>query len=104
MEAAVAELLADVEGTVGVISASARRSEVAQWLGSPPFQESATRLQVVDGMQAKGMEYDAVVVVAPEEMAAESAAGCAGALRGADPGDPSPDHIGRRGFLADRCH
>ncbi|WP_344079160.1 HelD family protein [Luedemannella helvata] len=67
--AAVDELLAAVDGTVGVISTAARRREVEGWLRPDP------RLQVVDGMQAKGMEYDAVLVVAPEELAAESAAG-----------------------------
>ncbi|GAA1797916.1 AAA family ATPase [Luedemannella flava] len=67
--AAVDELLAAVDGTVGVISTAARRPEVAGWL------RPDGRLQVVDGMQAKGMEYDAVLVVAPEELAAESAAG-----------------------------
>ncbi len=66
---AVGELLDAVDGTVGVISTAARRREVEGWLPSAP------RLQVVDGMQAKGMEYDAVLVVAPEELAAESAAG-----------------------------
>ena len=64
----VADLLEEVEGTVGVICASDRRPEVAGWF-------SHARVQVVDGMQAKGMEYDAVVIVAPEELAAESVAG-----------------------------
>jgi DNA helicase IV len=35
----------------------------------------ADRVQVVDAMHAKGMEYDGVVVVAPEEIAEESVAG-----------------------------
>jgi DNA helicase IV len=64
----VADLLDNVEGTIGVICAAHRRAEVAGWF-------SDGRVQVVDGMQAKGMEYDAVVIVAPEELAAESTAG-----------------------------
>ncbi len=33
------------------------------------------RVQVVDGLRSKGMEYDGVVVVAPDEIVAESPAG-----------------------------
>ncbi len=69
--AAVTELLDAVEGTVGVITPTARRDAVASWLaGLDP-----ARLQVVDGMRAKGMEYDAVAVVAPDEITGESPAG-----------------------------
>jgi len=66
---AVTELLAQVDGTIGVITPAARRDEVAGQLTVPD------RVQVVDGMQAKGMEYDGVVVLAPDEIAAESPAG-----------------------------
>lgn len=68
---AVADLLGAVEGTVGVITPTSRRAETAAWLG--PIGDS--RVQVVDGMHAKGMEYDGVVVVAPDEIATESSAG-----------------------------
>jgi len=63
--AAVSELLAEVEGTVGVITARRRRAEVAGWLGELP------RVQVVDDFEAKGMEYDGVLVVEPDEITAE---------------------------------
>jgi len=69
--AAVTELVNAVDGTVGVVTPALRRDEVAEWL--KPVDGS--RLQVVDGMRAKGMEYDGVVVVAPDEIAAESSAG-----------------------------
>ncbi|MFC7340844.1 HelD family protein [Saccharopolyspora griseoalba] len=68
---AVRELLARAEGTVGVITTMARRAEVASWLsgvGDP-------RLRVVGSLDAKGMEYDAVAVVDPEGLAAESSTG-----------------------------
>ena len=68
---AVADLLGDVTGTVGVIVPAARLGAVIEWLGAPPDP----RVQVVDGMRAKGMEYDGVVVLAPEEIEAESGAG-----------------------------
>jgi hypothetical protein len=66
---AVADLLETVDGTIGVIAPSARRAELEQALSG------VARVQVVDGMQAKGMEYDGVVVAAPDEIAAESPAG-----------------------------
>jgi DNA helicase IV len=69
--AVVADVLSSVVGTVGVISPADRRAEVAGWL----VGLAGPRLQVVDGMHAKGMEYDGVVIVAPDELAAESSAG-----------------------------
>jgi DNA helicase IV len=65
------DLVASVEGTVGVVTPAARRADVAALLTSM----DADRVTVVDAMRAKGMEYDGVLVVAPEEIAAESAAG-----------------------------
>jgi hypothetical protein len=62
---AAAQMLAAVEGTVGVIAAPARRDEVAAWLDGTPRPD---RLQIVDAMRAKGMEYDGVVVVEPAEI------------------------------------
>jgi hypothetical protein len=75
--AAAAELLGQVEGTVGVISAMARRCETAAWIADVASQAGADpeRLQAVGSLEAKGMEYDGVVVVEPGEILAESAAG-----------------------------
>ncbi|MGC5020895.1 HelD family protein [Micromonospora sp. DT47] len=64
---AVETLLAEVEGTVGVITPVPRRDEVAGWLGD----RGGSRLQVVTSLQAKGMEYDGVVLVCPGEIRAE---------------------------------
>ncbi len=66
---AVDGLRAEVEGTIGVITPVDRRDATAAVLGGDE------RVQIVDAMQAKGMEYDGVVVVAPDEIAAESTAG-----------------------------
>lgn len=66
---AATALLAEVEGTVGVITPGARRAEAAGWLA----ELAGPRLQVVNSLQAKGMEYDGVVLVAPAEIRAESA-------------------------------
>jgi hypothetical protein len=52
--------LADVDGTIGVITPVPRREEMAGWLTGLP-----ERIQVVTALEAKGMEYDAVVLVEP---------------------------------------
>jgi hypothetical protein len=58
--------LADVDGTVGVITPMTRRDEIAPWVAGLP-----ERLQVVTALEAKGMEYDAVVLVEPGEIAVD---------------------------------
>jgi len=68
---AAKELLSDVDGTVGVIT-SAGRLEAAR---SIVASLDPDRLHVVDGLEAKGLEYDAVVVVEPTELIAESTTG-----------------------------
>ncbi|WP_319462816.1 HelD family protein [Micromonospora sp. RTP1Z1] len=68
---AAGTLLAEVEGTVGVITPVPRRDEVAGWLGGL----GGSRLQVVTSLQAKGMEYDGVVLVAPSEIRADPGSG-----------------------------
>jgi superfamily I DNA/RNA helicase len=55
--------LADVDGTVGVITSVPRRDEVAGWVAGLP-----ERVQVVTALEAKGMEYDAVVLVEPADL------------------------------------
>jgi DNA helicase IV len=69
---AAAELLAQVEGTVGVITPVDRREQVAGWLTPDP------RLQVVTSLEAKGMEYDGVVLVEPGGIAAAAGDHAAG--------------------------
>ncbi|RKN34836.1 HelD family protein [Micromonospora musae] len=69
--AAAATLLDEVEGTVGVITPVPRRNEVAGWLGA----RGGSRLQVVTSLEAKGMEYDGVVLVAPSEIRADPGSG-----------------------------
>lgn len=61
VRAAATEQLEQVEGTVGVITPEGRRDEVAGWVADE-------RLQVVTCGEAKGMEYDGVVVVEPERI------------------------------------
>ncbi len=71
---AAAELLGGVTGTVGVITAMADRDRVAAELADL----DPDRLRVVGSMDAKGLEYDAVVVVEPAGLIAEAAVPDAG--------------------------
>ncbi|HEY2791636.1 MAG TPA: UvrD-helicase domain-containing protein, partial [Micromonosporaceae bacterium] len=69
--AATQRLLSTVEGTVGVVATQASRGRVAGWLASI----DDPRLQVVTSMEAKGMEYDGVLVVEPDAIIDESPSG-----------------------------
>jgi DNA helicase IV len=71
IRAAVVELLADVDGTVGVVTTADDREGVAGQLSGL----GEGRVQVVDSIEAKGLEYDGVVVVQPARIIAESSAG-----------------------------
>jgi len=74
--AAATELLDQVEGTVGVITPLGQRDQVTGWLAAagPPDP----RLQLVTSLEAKGMEYDGVVLVEPARIAAQSGDWAAG--------------------------
>ncbi|MFJ5549709.1 HelD family protein [Streptomyces sp. NPDC093225] len=63
-------LLAQVDGTVGVVVAMDRREEAAGWLAG-----LGERAVALGSLEAKGLEYDATVVVSPAEIAEESPAG-----------------------------
>lgn len=90
--AAVVEIAASVGGTVGVVVPVARRSEVNGWLASWPelaadapgakaAVDSAVppsgddRVVVLTGLDTKGLEFDGIVVVRPQEIEDESATG-----------------------------
>lgn len=63
-------LLGEVDGTVGVVVAMDRRAEARAWLA-----ELGERVVALGSLEAKGLEYDATVVVSPAEIADESPAG-----------------------------
>lgn len=96
LEAATREVVAaiagEVAGTVGIVVPAARRSEVNGWLASwPEFAEDAPgaraavdssvtpsgedRIVVLTGLDTKGLEFDGIVVVRPQEIEGESATG-----------------------------
>jgi ATP-dependent exoDNAse (exonuclease V) beta subunit len=56
-----------VDGTIGVITPVPRRDQVARWVAGLP-----ERVQVVTALEAKGMEYDAVVLVDPGDIAVDA--------------------------------
>ena len=70
---AVASTLDATEGTVAVVATTARRAAVDELLAD--VIAAAPRLRVLEPLDAKGLEFDAVVVVEPDELVAESAAG-----------------------------
>ncbi|MFF3646150.1 HelD family protein [Streptomyces sp. NPDC002564] len=70
VRAAAAELLDQVTGTVGVVVAMNRREQAARWLAG-----LGERVVALGSLEAKGLEYDATLVVSPAEIADESPAG-----------------------------
>ncbi|MFJ8468673.1 HelD family protein [Streptomyces swartbergensis] len=70
VRAEAARLLERVDGTVGVVVAMQRREEARRWLAG-----LGDRVVALGSLEAKGLEYDATVVVSPAEIADESPAG-----------------------------
>ena len=66
---AVTDLLEQVDGSVAVIAPAAWRQALAELDGA------AGRVVVIDPMSTKGLEYDATLVVDPDEITAESPGG-----------------------------
>ncbi|MFE7773202.1 HelD family protein [Streptomyces sp. NPDC057445] len=56
-------LLDQVDGTIGVVVAMNRREEAARWLA-----DLGDRVVALGSLEAKGLEYDATVVVSPAEI------------------------------------
>ncbi len=89
---AVRAIAGEVTGTIGIVVPVARRSDVNAWLASweefaadaPHARASVDssispsgddRIVVLTGLDTKGLEFDGIVVVRPEEIEAESATG-----------------------------
>ncbi|SOD86216.1 UvrD-helicase domain-containing protein [Streptomyces sp. Ag109_G2-15] len=70
VRAAAEQLLGMVDGTVGVVVAMNRREEARRWLAG-----LGDRVVALGSLEAKGLEYDATIVVSPAEIADESPAG-----------------------------
>jgi RecA/RadA recombinase len=74
VRAAVEELLAQVDGSVAVITPTVYAGRLAPLSALAP-DGAEGRVQVVDPMSTKGLEYDATVVVDPAEITRESPGG-----------------------------
>ncbi len=87
VRAEVARLAGSVEGTVGIVVPAARRGEVERWLASwAELREHAPnagtgrdtsldRVSVLTGLDTKGLEFDGIVVVRPQEIEDEASTG-----------------------------
>jgi DNA helicase IV len=71
LRVATHQLLDEMDGTVGVITSSGRLATAREQLADVTDE----RLHIVDGLEAKGLEYDAVVLVEPTELVTESTTG-----------------------------
>jgi ATP-dependent exoDNAse (exonuclease V) beta subunit len=74
VEARVRALLDEVAGTVGVICPPSRRTAVEEALTAADLP-GADRIAVVTSTESKGLEYDGVLVVTPDDIVAESPGG-----------------------------
>ncbi|MGH3445955.1 MAG: HelD family protein [Nocardioidaceae bacterium] len=78
---ALGELRGSVAGTIAVVAAGSRLPEVRAWLTSWPELAGdtaggpAARIAVLTGVETKGLEFDAIVVVEPDEIEVESSTG-----------------------------
>ncbi|HEY6666262.1 MAG TPA: UvrD-helicase domain-containing protein [Propionibacteriaceae bacterium] len=70
----VRSLLAEVEGTIGVICPPSTKDELATHVERAELP-GAERVVVITAQQAKGLEYDAVLVITPDDIVAESPGG-----------------------------
>ncbi len=80
VRARLTELAGSLEGTVGVVVPIARVGEVTRWLSSWPEVAAETgtpdsRIVVLTGLETKGLEFDGIVVVEPQEIEDESPTG-----------------------------
>jgi DNA helicase IV len=70
----VRSLLTEVEGTIGVICPPSTKDELATHMEQAELP-AAERVVVITAQQAKGLEYDAVLVITPDDIVAESPGG-----------------------------
>ena len=70
----VRSLLDEVDGTVGVICPPATKDQLAAELEQAVLP-GAERVVVITAQQAKGLEYDAVLVITPDDVVTESPGG-----------------------------
>jgi len=84
LESALHEHLSDLagslQGTIGIVVPTARLGEVTRWVSSWPEHADETggpdsRIVVLTGLDTKGLEFDGIVVVEPQELEDEAPTG-----------------------------
>ncbi|WP_036921490.1 HelD family protein [Propionicicella superfundia] len=70
----IVDIAGKVEGTVGVIAPPSRLHAVRR-LAAEHLSQLGARLVIVTPLEAKGLEYDGVLVISPDDVAAESPGG-----------------------------
>lgn len=74
--AQVRKLLDDVQGSVGIIMAPSMLTQVEEILtADPELAKNADRITAITALQAKGLEFDAVLVISPDDIVAQSPGG-----------------------------
>ncbi|MDQ3484959.1 MAG: helicase, partial [Actinomycetota bacterium] len=58
----------EIGGTIGVVVPVGHRREVDGWLG----ERDRERIPVLEALDTKGLEFDAIVVLEPDEIVDES--------------------------------
>ncbi len=71
----LATLADQVTGTVGVVVPVCGRDQVRQWLQERLPDRDADRIPVLEALDTKGLEFDGILVVQPDEIATESDVG-----------------------------
>jgi superfamily I DNA/RNA helicase len=73
----LSELAAALQGSIGIVVPTARLGEVTRWVSSWPEHANETggpdsRIVVLTGLDTKGLEFDGIIVVQPQEIEDES--------------------------------
>ena len=76
----LSDLAASVPGTIGIVVPTARLGEVTRWVSTWPEHADETggpdsRIVVLAGLDTKGLEFDAIIVVQPQEIEDEAPTG-----------------------------
>lgn len=71
----VSEVLQQVDGSVAVIAPQRWLAEARSALAAQPVEAGAERVVLVEPLASKGLEYDATIVLDPDEIVAESPGG-----------------------------
>jgi DNA helicase IV len=75
VRAELGELAGQVEGTIGVVVPVARVPEVTDWVADWVTDQPDSRVVVLGGLDTKGLEFDGIIVVEPQEIESESPTG-----------------------------